>query len=114
MPGDNIAMKIPAQHYAATVAFYEQVLGLERIASLQPEAVFQFGGKRLWLDSMEDIDQVQIWLEIHCEDLEQAEQYFRDQGIERCDQVEPLPDGFAGFWIKNPTGVIHLVWSLAE
>jgi hypothetical protein len=27
----------------------------------------------------------------------------------RCDQIEPLPEGFEGFWIANPAAIAHLV-----
>ena len=30
-------------------------------------------------------------------------------GVVRRDEVEKLPDGFNGFWVCNPAGIIHLV-----
>ena len=30
-------------------------------------------------------------------------------GVARCDAIEPLPQGFDGFWISSPAGIIHLI-----
>jgi hypothetical protein len=35
-------------------------------------------------------------------------------GVVRCDRVEPLPEGFEGFWIASPASIVHLLaksWS---
>jgi hypothetical protein len=38
-----------------------------------------------------------------------ASVYFRKNSFIRRDEIEPLPDGFKGFWIANPANIIHLV-----
>ena len=48
--GSNIAIKIPPHEYEATVQFYSEVLGLPRLSDHDPEIVFDFDGKNLWLD----------------------------------------------------------------
>jgi hypothetical protein len=27
----------------------------------------------------------------------------------RCDDNEPLPEGFKGFWVVSPVGIVHLI-----
>jgi hypothetical protein len=29
--------------------------------------------------------------------------------VVRRDEIEPLPEGFKGFWISNPANIIHLI-----
>jgi len=29
--------------------------------------------------------------------------------VVRCDAIEPLPEGFQGFWIANSAGIVHLL-----
>lgn len=109
-PGRNIAMKVPAAEFAATVAFYEATLGF-RVVSREASSVrFDHGGGYfLWIDRVEGLAKAEVWLEIHTTDLQAAEQHFKEAGIHRCDEVEPLPEGMKAFWIKNPAGVVHLV-----
>lgn len=50
-PGSNIAMKVPANVFEATVAFYETALGLRILKRIAEDSVvFDFGGKNLWID----------------------------------------------------------------
>jgi len=42
-------------------------------------------------------------------DVSAAAEHLSACEVERCDKVEPLPEGMAAFWIKNPAGVVHLV-----
>ncbi len=107
--GRNLAMKIPAGQYEATVRFYRDVLGLAQVADAEPDLVFEFGDKHLWLDRVEGLDKAEIWLEVHTDDLTLAKAYLEQLGVERRDGVEPLPAGFEGLWIANPAGVIHLL-----
>jgi hypothetical protein len=51
--GRNIAIKIPAYEYDATVCFYEGISGLSKIGDYAPEIIFYFGGKNLWLDKVD-------------------------------------------------------------
>ena len=109
-PGRNIAMKVPAAEFAATVAFYEATLGF-RVVSREASSVrFDYGGGHfLWIDRVEDLAKAEVWLEIHTSDLPAAEKQLKEADIRRCDEVEPLPVGMKAFWIKNPAGVVHLV-----
>ena len=38
-----------------------------------------------------------------------AAEHLKTHAVERCDDVETLPDGMTAFWIRNPAGVVHLV-----
>jgi hypothetical protein len=107
--GRNIAMKIPPHQFPRTVEFYRDILGLPLVAEEVPNIVFEFGENRLWLDKVEHISQAEIWLEIQCDDAEEASEYLRNRGVTRCDEIEQLPEGFKGFWISNPANIIHLV-----
>lgn len=109
-PGRNIAMKVPAAEFAATVAFYETTLGF-RVLSREASSVrFDHGGGHfLWIDRVEGFAKAEVWLEIHTTDLQVAEEKLKEACIGRCDEVEPLPGGMKAFWIKNPAGVVHLV-----
>lgn len=114
-PGNNIAMKVPPHEYNATVAFYRDTLGF---TELTPEGEttprFDFGGKVLWIDRVETCSQAEIWLEVICDEPFKAEDYLEKQGVVRCDDIEPLPEGFQGFWMKNPANIVHLVVSSDE
>lgn len=103
-------MKVPADQFEATVSFYADTLALTRVESLEPEYVFEFGGKRLWIDRMPDLKRVETWFEIIVDDTAQAAEYLERAGATRCDHVEPLPESIDGFWISNPAGVVHLIY----
>ena len=32
-----------------------------------------------------------------------------EAGVVRCDDIEPLPPGFRGFWVSSPVSIVHLV-----
>ncbi len=117
-PGRNIAMKIPAHEHEQTVAFYRDILGLEEIAPAAREGDktprFVFGDRVLWLDCIAGISQAEIWLEIVTPDIENSAEYFAQQGCIRRDEIEPLPDGFSGFWLSSPANIIHLITQSAE
>jgi len=113
-PGRNIAMKVPSHEFEQVVEFYRDLIGLpevERDSSGEafPSVAFEFGDKRLWVDKIDHLSQAEIWLEIESEDIEGAANYFEGLGVARRDKIEPLPEGFKGFWIANPAGIIHLV-----
>ena len=107
--GRNVALKLPARHYAAALAFYRDVLGLAIVHEGESGAVVDFGPFRLWLDRAPQQSQPDIWLELTVDDTVAAERYLADHGIHRCDEVEKLPGGFDGFWVAAPAGTIHLV-----
>jgi len=112
--GKNIAMKVPPHQWQDAVAFYRDVLGLRVIEhdpadSATPTAVFEFGANRLWIDRVETLSQAEIWLEVETDDLEAAAAYLKAAGVARRDEIEPLAEGFPGFWISSPASIIHLV-----
>ncbi|MGD9489833.1 MAG: VOC family protein [Calditrichaceae bacterium] len=108
-PGDNMAMKVPADQFDATVQFYRDVIGLRQIKKHLPSFVFDFNGKNLWIDKMDNLPRAEIWLEIRVDDVKTAAGYLKSHKVQRRDEVEKLPEGFDGFWISNPAGIIHLV-----
>jgi hypothetical protein len=113
--GINIAMKIPRAQYAATVRFYRNVLGL-KLRKEQPGSKTisrsyscRFGPNRLWLDRVDNYAQSSVWLELRTPKVKTSVTYLKKHGVTTCDEVEPLPAGFAGHWISNPAGIVHLV-----
>jgi hypothetical protein len=107
--GQNIAMKIPSQEFSQVVTFYRDIVGLALIEEDNSSTVFEFGGKRLWLDKVDHLSRAEIWLEIQTDDVQAASEFMKENGIVRCDEIESLPEGFKGFWICNPANIIHLV-----
>ena len=112
-PGDNIAIKVPPHQYEQTVSFYRDTLGLEPINGPSPDAYdsvsLRFGDKKLWIDKIDSLSQAEIWLEIQTDDIDAAAAHLEKANIVRRDEIEPLPDGFNGFWISSPAQIIHLV-----
>jgi catechol 2,3-dioxygenase-like lactoylglutathione lyase family enzyme len=106
--GPNIAMKVPPHHFETTVAFYRDTLGLAEIEESKPNVVFQFGANRLWIDPTPEVEQAELWLQVQTDDLEGAVDHLEQLRSMRADGIEPLPDGFSGFWISSPAGVVHL------
>jgi len=111
--GRNIAMKVPPHEYESTRAFYRDVLGLKELTAPADSATestrFDFGDKVLWIDRADGLSRAEIWLEIVTDDVEAAAEYFQHHRIQRRDEIEALPDGFRGFWLASPAGIIHLV-----
>jgi catechol 2,3-dioxygenase-like lactoylglutathione lyase family enzyme len=109
-PGDNIAMKVPSDEFAGTVRFYRDVLGLRELEKDSAGSViFDFGGKRLWIDPMPQFSQTEVWLEVITSDLDEAARHLEAHSVTRRDDIEALPEGLAAFWVKSPAGIIHLV-----
>jgi hypothetical protein len=48
-------------------------------------------------------------LELTTPDVQAAARRLESAGIVRRDEIEPLPEDFAGFWIQNPASIIHIV-----
>ena len=112
-PGRNIAMKIPAHEYEQTVTFYRNILSLQELTPPVPgneeTPRFEFGGKVLWLDRVEDLSQAEIWLEIITNNIDEAAAHFARQDCIRRDEIEPLPKDLKAFWIASPSNIIHLI-----
>lgn len=107
--GIDIAMKVPAHQYQQTVDFYRHAIGLAEISDRPPAVGFELGPNRLWIDEAPALSQAEVWLELFTPNLQQAEQQIAQQGVVRCDAVEPLPDGFKGGWIMNPCNIVHML-----
>ena len=112
--GRNIAMKVPAHQYDATVQFYCDVLGFNLLSRHDTSVAFEFGTNRLWIDSVVGLSQAEIWLEVVTQDMAAAARLLSTAGIVRCDDIEPLPQGLNAFWISNPASIIHLICTDAE
>jgi len=112
-PGKNIAMKVPSHEYKNVVHFYKDVLGLNEIENAPLDdfesIAFEFGDKWLWIDNIAGISQAEVWLEINAEDPYSAKEYLLKQGCVLRNEIESLPADFNGFWIANPSNIIHLV-----
>jgi catechol 2,3-dioxygenase-like lactoylglutathione lyase family enzyme len=108
-PGKNIAIKLPTRVYEETVTFYRDTIGLKVLKSDNDNTVFDYGGIRLHLDREPQRSQPEVWLEIEAEDTVAAADRFEEANVPICNEVEPLPIGFDGFWIASPAGTIHLV-----
>ncbi|WP_375058277.1 VOC family protein [Zobellella sp. DQSA1] len=107
--GRNIALKVPPHQFEATVAFYRDVLALRQIDKQPPSVAFEFGACQLWIDQVPGLSQAETWLEVVTNDLEAAAKHLQAADVVRRDEIEPLPEGFAAFWIANPAQIIHLL-----
>ncbi|NKB70236.1 MAG: hypothetical protein GKR89_24455 [Candidatus Latescibacteria bacterium] len=107
--GPSLAMKVPPHLFDQTVAFYRDTLGLTPLRTAPDSCGFQWGAMELWLDRVATVSQAEIWLQIQTPNTADAGQNLAAEGVVRRDEIEPLPDGFEGFWIGNPAGIIHLV-----
>ena len=107
--GKNIALKVPTHHYDRTVNFYREILGLHQIEENKPEVVFEFGDKNLWIDKVDYLSQSEIWLEIKCNNIGDAKEHFKVQGLTFRDEIEKLPRDLKAFWITSPNDIIHLI-----
>lgn len=107
--GINIAMKVPTHQYAATIAFYRDVVGLKPFEAKAPAIGFELGPNRLWIDEAPHYSQAEIWLELFTPDHADALAHLEANGAVRCDAVEDLGAGFLGGWIMNPANIVHMV-----
>ena len=108
--GGNIAVKTPAHLFDQMIAFYRDALGLAVEQRRDDSWAFRFGALKLWVDRVAALSQPEVWLEVQAtDDASAAAADLKAHGVTRCDDVEALPDGFAGFWIAAPGGVVHLV-----
>lgn len=108
-PGCNLAMKVPEPLYEETVAFYRDVVALPLLESCAENTVFAFGAMKLHLDRCPQMSQAELWMQLTCNDNTAAAKRLSAAGVRRCDAIEPLPEGFNGFWISNPAGIVHLI-----
>ena len=106
--GRNVAMKVPAHQFAATVECYRS-LGLPILDESESTVCFEFGPIRLHVDRVLNLGQAEIWLELITSDTNAAAAPVERAGFVRCDHVEKLPEGYAAFWASNPASIVHLV-----
>ena len=111
--GRNIALKIPDHLYSQTVRFYRDVLKLTQDVKQDGQVCFQFGETEprstLWLDRTEATARPDVWLEIKTADLDATKAYLISEGLVVPEKLEKLPNGFPGFWIVDPAGLVLLV-----
>jgi catechol 2,3-dioxygenase-like lactoylglutathione lyase family enzyme len=112
--GRNIAMKVPPHIYETTVHFYRDVLGLKTIETHSPSVGFEFGSNQLWIDRVPGLSQAETWLEVITNDISAASEHLKSANVVRCDEIEPLPEGFHAFWVSSPASIVHLVCKDAE
>lgn len=109
-PGENIALKVPPDEFGKTVAFYRDVIGLTVLRTTEEgSVVFEFGSKKVWVDRVPALSQAEIWLELSATDTGAAAKQLAKHGVVRRDENEPLPAEMKAFWIKSPSGIIHLI-----
>lgn len=108
--GKNIAIKVPSDAWQATVSFYRDVVRLAEVeVSHANSRAFAFGSMSLWIDKCPHLSQSEVWLELCADSIEAASQELNIPGIVRRDDIEELPPDMRAFWIKAPSGIIHLV-----
>jgi catechol 2,3-dioxygenase-like lactoylglutathione lyase family enzyme len=102
-------MKVPPHQYEQTIRFYRDVLGLSPLTASAPAVGFAFGSNQLWIDRVPGISQAEVWLEVVTDDLDAAAELLAQEGVVRCDDIEPLAPGFRAFWISSPASIVHLI-----
>lgn len=107
--GRNIAMKVPPHLFDATERFYVETLGFPVVERRETSVAVAFGSNLLWLDRVPHATRAEVWLEVYTEDVDAAASHLEGHNVVRCDEVEPLPEGYPGFWITSPAQVVHLV-----
>src|ERR1700722_16622682 len=108
-PGNNIALKIPANQFASAVSFYTNVLGLPIIAETENSVKIAFGQTNLWVDSVEKLEVAEVWLEIRTRDSHAAKERLIENGVQMNAGVEESCEGSNGFFIRAPGNLVHLI-----
>jgi len=105
--GKNLALKVPAHQFAATVEAY-RALGIPVLSEAARAVVFQWGTSFLHV-APDNLSQAELWLELIVPDADAAAEQLAKTPFVRCDAIEPLRPGFPGFWVTSPASIIHLV-----
>lgn len=111
--GINIAVKIPKNKYEKTVAFYRDILKLEveekpiTNPTVSRTHQVKFGNNVMWLDCVDNYTHSETWLELNVDNVEQATEYLKENGIDTCDEIEQLPENM--HWITDPAGTVFIV-----
>ena len=105
----HVNVTVPPELEQATKEFYGSVLGLKQVpkptASRQSGAWYQIGGNQLHL-SVEDGIRASLSSRHICfsvSDLTEAENRFRDAGVEIVPDPRPIP-GTRRFYVRDPGG----------
>ena len=106
--GRNIAMKVPAHQFDATIESYCR-LGIPILDQSSTHVTFQFGPIHLHVDKVANLSRAEIWLEFVVSDAKAATGYLEQGNFVRCDEVELLPRDYPGFWVTSPSSIVHLV-----
>lgn len=101
-------MKVPAHQFDVTIKSYLD-LGVPVRSQSESSVCFEFGLIWLHVDRVTNLSQAEIWLEFIVPDVAGSAEAVERAGFVRCDQVEALPAGFAGYWVSNPASIVHLV-----
>ena len=107
-PGSNIAVKVPAGLFDATVRFYREAVALAVIEERPSSVGFAFGSMVLWLDRVEHATHAEVWLELTTTDVETAALDLSASGARIADEIEPL-DRADRHWIIDPAGMVLLL-----
>jgi len=107
-PGSNIAVKVPAGLFDATVRFYRDTVALPVIEERPASVGFAFGSVVLWLDRVEHATHAEVWLELTAPDVEAASREMSASGARIADEIEPL-DRTDRHWIIDPAGTVLLL-----
>ncbi|PRD48672.1 VOC family protein [Sphingobacterium haloxyli] len=111
--GVKIVMKIPAEKYDETVAFYRDVLlfDVQELPITHPTVLathrLAFGQNILQLDCVKGLTDSRIWLEVCTEDVESATNYLRVNDVTIRDEEEDIDPSM--HWIEDPAGNIFLL-----
>ncbi|NJK82849.1 MAG: hypothetical protein HC912_02580 [Saprospiraceae bacterium] len=111
--GINIAVKIPKSKYDKTVAFYRDILKFEveekpiNNPTVSRTHQVKFGNNAIWLDCVDNYTHSETWLELNVENVKQATEYLKANGIDTCDEIEQLPENM--HWITDPAGTVFIV-----
>ncbi|MFN7023411.1 MAG: SRPBCC family protein [Pseudorhizobium sp.] len=104
-PGRNIAIKVPLHRWEDTVSFYRDRVGLEVVKTFDNSIGLRFGEMILWIDRVPHQSQVDVWLELFCEDPDTA---LSALDSPKRNELEPLT-GVVGHWTSDPAGTVLLV-----
>jgi predicted enzyme related to lactoylglutathione lyase len=111
--GVNIAIKIPKGKYEQAVSFYRDVLKLEvEEQEIEHPTVsrthrVKFGSNIMWLDCVDNYTHPETWLELNVDDVEQARNHLKANGVDTCNEIEQLPENM--HWIMDPAGSVFIV-----
>jgi catechol 2,3-dioxygenase-like lactoylglutathione lyase family enzyme len=106
---DHVQITVAPEHVEATLAFYEKVIGLERIAkpSSRTGGWFQLGQSQLHVGAEETSRELNLASKRHVcflvTDLPAAERALRDAGVAIVPDADPAPN-WHRFYVRDPGG----------